>query len=207
VPEQDPWDVLGVPKGADAATLKRAKRARQRALHPDRVGGDGAAMAAVNQAYDILTDPARLLRYEREGHDVPHVPPAEQAARQVILVAVQQILSRPELPRGGILREVHTALVRERGVVAQAAPAIQGMLAAARRAQKRLKFKGESPEKDFLAGLFDERIQGLERLLEQQGVDLVKLNRALELLRDYEETTDPADGADAIQWKFLEVPR
>ncbi|CAB4364517.1 MAG: hypothetical protein F2681_09300 [Actinobacteria bacterium] len=62
----DPFSVLGVPAMSDAATLGAARRRLARELHPD-VGGDAAAMQAVNVAYD---EALRLLA---------EPPPAEPA--------------------------------------------------------------------------------------------------------------------------------
>ena len=62
----DPFSVLGVPAMADAATLGAARRRLARELHPD-LGGDAAAMQAVNVAYD---EALRLLA---------EPPPAEPA--------------------------------------------------------------------------------------------------------------------------------
>ena len=46
-----PYEVLGVLPDATAEELAAARRRRARTLHPD-VGGDAAAMQALNQAYD-----------------------------------------------------------------------------------------------------------------------------------------------------------
>lgn len=58
---RDPFEVLGVGRGASLDDLQAARRRLARELHPD-VGGDPAAMQEVNMAYDaavrILTAPA-----------------------------------------------------------------------------------------------------------------------------------------------------
>jgi DnaJ like chaperone protein len=71
--EDDPWAVLGVEPGADAATLRRAYHALVRQYHPDRHLAEGmpaefirvteARMAAINAAYATasgkkMTEPA-----------------------------------------------------------------------------------------------------------------------------------------------------
>ncbi|PZN94255.1 MAG: molecular chaperone DjlA [Alphaproteobacteria bacterium] len=63
--EDDPWAVLGVEPGADAATLRRAYHALVREYHPDRHLAEGvpaefirvteARMAAINSAYARVT--------------------------------------------------------------------------------------------------------------------------------------------------------
>jgi DnaJ-class molecular chaperone len=57
------YEVLGVRRRATAEELSLARRGKARLLHPDRDGGDAAAMAAVNVAYDTLSDKAAELKY------------------------------------------------------------------------------------------------------------------------------------------------
>ena len=63
--EDDPWAVLGVPPGADAAELRRAYHALVKQYHPDRHLAEGvppefirvteSRMAIINQAYARIT--------------------------------------------------------------------------------------------------------------------------------------------------------
>ncbi len=63
----DPWSVLGLSPGADAATLKRAFRQQARRWHPDLNGNDPIAeeqFKRVNEAYALLSDPVRRRAWE-----------------------------------------------------------------------------------------------------------------------------------------------
>lgn len=62
----NPYQELGVPKDADAATVKRAYQRRARKAHPDK-GGDTAAFQRVSAAYRLLADPAKRARYDQTG--------------------------------------------------------------------------------------------------------------------------------------------
>jgi molecular chaperone DnaJ len=67
----DYYELLGVPKGADEATIKAAYRRLAKELHPDRKGGckeHEAKFKAINEAYDCLKDPQRRAAYDRFGH-------------------------------------------------------------------------------------------------------------------------------------------
>ena len=71
VPKRDPYGVLGVARGADAAEIKAAWRRLARAHHPDLTGDDPAAsqvatrqMAEINDAYAALI---RDMATERQG--------------------------------------------------------------------------------------------------------------------------------------------
>jgi molecular chaperone DnaJ len=59
------YDELGLPPTASAIEVRDAYRRRARQLHPDRGGRDAAAMAALNDAYRVLRDPARRVVYDQ----------------------------------------------------------------------------------------------------------------------------------------------
>jgi DnaJ-class molecular chaperone len=63
----DYWQVLGLPPGADASSLKRAFRHQARRWHPDLNGNDPVAeerFKLVNEAYAVLSDPGRRRAWE-----------------------------------------------------------------------------------------------------------------------------------------------
>lgn len=65
--EKDFYAVLGVPKDADAAAVKKAYRSLARTLHPDHNPGDAAAEARfkeVGEAYAVLSDPEQRQQYD-----------------------------------------------------------------------------------------------------------------------------------------------
>ena len=66
----DYYDVLGVPRDADEAALKKAYRKLAMEYHPDRNNGDRAAEAKfkeLTEAYEVLRDPAKRQLYDRYG--------------------------------------------------------------------------------------------------------------------------------------------
>jgi molecular chaperone DnaJ len=68
--EQDYYDLLGVPRGADDATIKAAYRSLAKEHHPDRKNGckeSEAHFKAINEAYDVLKDPQKRAAYDRFG--------------------------------------------------------------------------------------------------------------------------------------------
>lgn len=62
------YDLLKVTPDAPSAVIRASWRALAFAHHPDRLGNDHdhADMAAINQAYEILIDPARRALYDLE---------------------------------------------------------------------------------------------------------------------------------------------
>jgi hypothetical protein len=57
------YDFLGVSPDADTALIHHAYRAAARRLHPD-AAGDEEAMRALNEAWEVLRDPARRAAYD-----------------------------------------------------------------------------------------------------------------------------------------------
>ncbi len=66
--EKDFYAVLGVPKDADAATIKKAYRKLAREKHPDHNPGDAAAEAKfkeIGEAYSVLSDAEQRQQYDQ----------------------------------------------------------------------------------------------------------------------------------------------
>jgi curved DNA-binding protein len=71
---RDYYEVLGVPKTASEADIKKAYRKLARQYHPDRNPGDKQAetrFKEVQEAYDILSDKSKREQYDRFGFAGP----------------------------------------------------------------------------------------------------------------------------------------
>lgn len=67
----DYYEVLGVSRDADGATIKSAYRKLAMQYHPDRNAGckeNEARFKAISEAYDCLKDPQKRAAYDRFGH-------------------------------------------------------------------------------------------------------------------------------------------
>ena len=69
--KRDYYEVLGVQKGADAGSIKRAYYQLAKKYHPDANPGDKEAeerFKEVNEAYEVLSDPDKRAKYDQFGH-------------------------------------------------------------------------------------------------------------------------------------------
>jgi molecular chaperone DnaJ len=69
---RDPYEVLGVSRGADETQIKKAFRKLARELHPDVNAHDPGAeekFKEAAEAYEILSDAERRATYDRYGHE------------------------------------------------------------------------------------------------------------------------------------------
>jgi len=67
---KDYYAVLGVPRTASSAEIKRAYRSLARQCHPDRNPGDAEAerrFKDANEAHEVLADPAKRKHYDQLG--------------------------------------------------------------------------------------------------------------------------------------------
>lgn len=69
--KKDYYDLLGVSKGDDASTIKKAYRKLAIKFHPDKNPDDAAAeekFKEIGEAYEVLSDEDKRAAYDRYGH-------------------------------------------------------------------------------------------------------------------------------------------
>jgi curved DNA-binding protein CbpA len=82
----DLYAILGVPRDADRATIRRAYRDKARRTHPDS-GGSSQEFEQVKAAYDTLIDEVRRRRYDETGE----VPGAQVDRHRIQLMEILSV--------------------------------------------------------------------------------------------------------------------
>jgi len=69
--KKDYYNVLGVDRNADQATIKKKYRSLCKEKHPD-VGGSEEEFKEIVEAYEVLSDSEKKSNYDRFGHSKPN---------------------------------------------------------------------------------------------------------------------------------------
>ena len=89
--ERSPYEVLGVAPDASAEAIKKAYRRRSSEAHPDRQDGDARQMQEVNDAYALLSDPARRRLYDETG-ETGNAAELSDVAKGLLATELQRIV-------------------------------------------------------------------------------------------------------------------
>ena len=106
-PTTDPYRVLGILRGADMEQVKAAHRRLAKLYHPDGASGEEARFLAVQEAYQLLSDPLRRREWDRRHAPGPVRPgpgprprswPGAGAAPDRTTASPRRRKARPERP-------------------------------------------------------------------------------------------------------------
>jgi curved DNA-binding protein CbpA len=183
------YDTLGIAPDASADEIKKAYRKKAMETHPDREGGDAAAFQAVEQAHQVLSDPARRLTYDQTGHTGAADSRRAELLRALAGMFVQVIQATPTLSHVNIIREMKAGLEAAIEQTAGQIAAHESAIAKFEKAIKRLQFRGDG--ENVLARPLHVAIAGERAAIaaakqrQQDGRDMITL------LADYDFETDP----------------
>jgi curved DNA-binding protein CbpA len=187
MPKKNHYDVLGVNKTATTDEIKKARKRKARDLHPDKATGDHDAMAELNHAHDILSDPQRRLLYDQTGQDSQR--PIDEEIKNEILAAFADALNREAADCLRHARQVLTSKQNEIKAQRSAAQAAQKKLIA-RRAKISVK-RGDN----LLHLLIDQQLERIAAGIATCDRGRKVMAGALKLLDDYESSEEPVKEA------------
>jgi DnaJ-class molecular chaperone len=189
------YETLGVGKNASAEEIKRAYREKMQKAHPDKnQGGNHEEAVAIQQAFEVLSDPERRKRYDETGDDSA-VPSIDVAARGVIVGLFRMCMDK--VPESVDLIDLVRQQIAENHIHMRAEIVTASIrIAQLRRRQQRIKYKGA--EKNFLDEAIETEIAKVEAKRNVIELSMRAGDRAIELLDEFEyeveRTPAPANG-------------
>ena len=114
------YDSLKVTEDAPPEVVRAAYRALSLKHHPDRSQDSPQAqrvMQTLNEAYAVLSDPARRADYDGELHRLRHAPPPATTRPAVNAAPSRLVRTRSQLARPGFLKSALLFLSDARVVV------------------------------------------------------------------------------------------
>ncbi|MFO1118546.1 MAG: DnaJ domain-containing protein [Beijerinckiaceae bacterium] len=203
----DLYEVLGVPRDATTAAIRRAFRKKARAAHPDG-GGSAEAFNELKTAYDVLADPVRRKRYDETG-ELGDAAPDPQRARLVEMLSVGLDLALLRLSQA-------PALLNNFNIVQLTAESLRTKQAewreqkrqyeAALTATRRLEERFSVTEGDNLMELVvEKRIAACKTNIDLLAKNLALAEEALKVLEktSYRRSAELID-ANALNFRYLD---
>jgi hypothetical protein len=202
------YQVIGVKENATEEQIKKAYRKKARKLHPD-AGGDNEKFLKLQQAYEVLIDPARRRRYDETGEfdegPVNGVPPH---VVEVLQHAMWEVLWPTQVgPYAGcfdtdpVRENLKTRMLDHMGrTKAELKDRKKEFVKRKKTAEKVLgRFKSKD-ENNVMEGMTKSLIATLDHNIETSDQALKELQEAIDFLKEYEYTTDkgPADKPDRV---------
>lgn len=178
------YEILGVPRDVDAATLKRRYRQLAKEHHTDREGGDDETMAEINVAYEVLSDPVRRARYDETGDD--KAANIKSKGLQLLCGKILEWLHSAMM--GDMMTQVISRLEQERHGARMKYAEGEQLIAKYEKALKRVKYKGSGT--DLMHLILTSRIEEVSRMMRQVRENQEILDAAVEMSSDYEYEID-----------------
>ena len=177
----DYYAILGVERTATKEEIKKAFRRKASEMHPDKGGADDDAMAAVNVAYEVLSDDERRAAYDATGEDSRGMlmTQAQQGVAQLILQFIQG-----QNGNGDIMTKVVAELCGQLAAAEENVSEGERILASFQRASGKLKFKGKG--KDYASAMIAARIDELKDKIRRARQNVERIKLGIECAKDYD---------------------
>lgn len=188
------YEDLGVSKGADKATIKRAYRKRAQKEHPDK-GGDATKFHSLQRAYDVLGDDARRAHYDKHGTDgqLDH----RGMLMQRLAALFMHVVESNDVDHVDLVALMKQALVQGKATTQQHINGNVNKIAKYERAKKRLKHKGNEP--NVFEQMLDGQIAMLTRNNELNKAEIENTEEMLRIVSEYQYHANSSGVRGAMQ--------
>ena len=197
----NPYEVLGVDRNADKATIEKAYRAKARKSHPD-AKGDRDKFKRINEARQLLVCDERRKRFDETGDTSERpqrgVTPAEQMIGSMVQEAFMQssplrwMASKIDHDRYETRQKVQRAKADRDKVKAK--------IVKFENANKATKNKSGF---EFIKAVLDSGLAGLEQVICEAENRIKTCDEALTLLNDLEYPADREQFPDRRSHPFM----
>lgn len=180
----NPYETLGISKEASPEDIKKAYRSRASKTHPDKEGGSHEDFLAVQESYEILSDPERKERYDSTGETKPE---EGASALSIILEIFSQVAETLDPVHQDLVHEVRTFLKTKRKGVRSEVRNLRKQAKRWRIIGRKIKAPGHNPVKSMCRS---QRASILQNYVQQRGIRKM-IDTCLEMMRDWSYDFEP----------------
>ena len=190
----DLYKVLGIPRDASAAEVKKAFKRSAKSAHPD-AGGSAEAFTQVKLAHMVLSDDTARAKYDATGEvEEPQIDVTDQAALNIIGGMLGVFLTQDKDPFSDDLAALMVKRILDQKQVIEAGiTKLERAESRARRLKAKFKRKGDGENK--LAAMLDWQAKTAAENITQQRKQIIIADRAIAILKDYEFESDRIESA------------
>jgi curved DNA-binding protein CbpA len=184
----NPYEILGVKRDADKATIEKAYRAKARKSHPD-AKGDREVFKKVNAARQLLIDDQRRQRFDETGETSERPQRGATAAEQMVGAMVQEAFLQPE-PLRWICNRIDADRFELNKRVQQARSQRERIKTKVAKFERVNKATKNQHGYDFIKAVLDSGLAGLEQTICEAEDRIKTCDEALTLLNDLRYPAD-----------------
>jgi len=199
----DPYETLGVDRGATESDVRGAYRRAAKKAHPD-AGGTSDAFEALSQSLALLTDKKRREHYDRTGEWQPNDPANPLSGPMSVLmtffnqVVTEFIAGNGPDPTQCNLVAHGKIYLRQKLETLRATQAMgEKHLATVEKISERLAKKGGA---DHLKPALEWQARQIREQLKPVVADIESHTKAIDMLAEYTFTADPPPMQNSTFW-------
>lgn len=199
------YDVLGVPRDADKAAIRKAYRTKAKSAHPD-AGGAADAFALLCLANEVLCSDRRRARYDETGM-VDNLEPDTLAAgaQSMAFGALGEAFQKAEMAgrKSETIDAIRWAIDIVSAKMAENIARQKGFKADVKRVKAiaaRFKPKGRSPNR--LRPMFESQAEQLKEAISAEERAEAIMKAAISLLKEHKYDRDEPEPIAGEAWVF-----